>query len=161
MAHRRHFPDEDTKTELICDTDSDEYVQDTGIRQGWRLWWGTTTITTRVIQTLRKWGLQSQADQTHVHQFAGGDRGKKQKKAPHIHKDSSPLCFLMLYFTSVLHVLLTQTKRYYHQHLDRNDRTPNPLPDIINPEMFLFLAITVWMGHNICERPRDHERRTE
>ena len=33
MTHRRNLPDEDTKTELISDTDSDEYFQDTGIRQ--------------------------------------------------------------------------------------------------------------------------------
>jgi hypothetical protein len=29
MAHRRNLPDEDIKSELICDnTDSDEYVED-------------------------------------------------------------------------------------------------------------------------------------
>jgi hypothetical protein len=67
----------------------------------------------------------------------------------------------MLYFTSVIYLLLTETNRYYHQHLDRHDRTPNPLPDIMNPEMFLFLAIIVRIGHNICDRLRGYQTRTE
>jgi hypothetical protein len=38
-------------------------------------------------ENIRKWGLQSQTDQTRVHCFMGGDRGKKQNKAPHINKE--------------------------------------------------------------------------
>jgi hypothetical protein len=34
MAQRRNLPDEDNESKLICDTDSDEYVEDTGIGQG-------------------------------------------------------------------------------------------------------------------------------
>ena len=34
MAHTRNFHDEETKSELICDTNSDKYAEDTGIRQG-------------------------------------------------------------------------------------------------------------------------------
>jgi hypothetical protein len=34
MAHRTNLPDENTQSKLIYDTDSDEYVEDTGIRLG-------------------------------------------------------------------------------------------------------------------------------
>jgi len=61
---------------------------------------------------IKKWGLRSQDDQTHVHQFTGSDRGKKQNKAPYINKDSSPLSGFMLYFTSVICLLVTKTNRY-------------------------------------------------
>jgi hypothetical protein len=66
-----------------------------------------------------KWGLQSQANEPHVHQDAGGDRRKKQNEAPHINKDSSLLSVFMLYFASVIDLLVTETNRYYHQCLDR------------------------------------------
>jgi hypothetical protein len=45
--------------------------------------------------------------------------------------------------------------------LDRRDETPNPLPDITNPEMFLFLAIILHTGHDVCDRFRDYWTRTE
>jgi hypothetical protein len=108
-----------------------------------------------------KWGLQSQANQPHVHQYTGGDRGKKQNEAPHINKDSSPLSVFMLYFAPVIDLLVTETNRCYHQYLDRQDKTPIPLPDITNSEIFLFLAITVQMGHDIRDRLRDYWTRTE
>ena len=65
------------------------------------------------------------------------------------------------YILHVIYVLLTETNRYYHQHLDRHDKTPNPLPDIMNTKMFLFLAIIVQMGNNICDRLMDYQTRTE
>jgi hypothetical protein len=108
-----------------------------------------------------KWGLQSQANEPRVHQYTGGDRGKKQNETPHINKDSSPLSIFMLYFVSVIDLLVTETNRYSHQYLDRQDKTPTPLPDIMNSEMFLFLAITVQMGHDIHDRLRDCWTRTE
>ena len=110
---------------------------------------------------IRKWGLQSQADQTYVHQFTGSDRGEKQNEAPHINKDSSPLSVLMLYFTSAIDMLVRETNRYYHQYLDTCGRTPNPLPDITNSKMCMFLAIAVQMGHNVSDRLSDYWTRTE
>jgi hypothetical protein len=157
MAHRRNLPDEDRESELICDTyqmsilktivsDKDEDYDNE-----------EQTVQRKQI---RKRGLWSQADQTHVHQFTCSDRGK-EKETPYINKDSSPLSALMLYFTPVIHMLVRDTNRYYHQNLDRRDGTPNPLPDIMYSEMFLFLAVIVQTGHNTCDRLRDYQTRTE
>jgi hypothetical protein len=69
------------------------------------------------------------------------DRGKKQSGAPHISYDLSPLCSFMLCFTYVIDLLVMETNRYYHQYLNRHNRTPNPLPHIMNPEMLLFYQL--------------------
>jgi hypothetical protein len=42
--------------------------------------------------------LRSQSDQTHVHQFTGGDSGKKQTEAQHINKDSSTVSGHSLFY---------------------------------------------------------------
>jgi hypothetical protein len=73
-----------------------------------------------------KWGLQSEANQPHVHQYTGGNRGKKQNEVPRINKDSSPFSIFMLYFASVIDLLVTETNRYNHQYLDRRDENTNP-----------------------------------
>jgi hypothetical protein len=62
----------------------------------------------------------------------------------------------MLYFTSVIEILLMKANRYYHQYLDRCDGPLNPLPEIMNSEMFLFLAIIIQMGHDIHNRLREY-----
>jgi hypothetical protein len=123
--------DEDIETELIYDTDSYEYVENTESDVDEDHYEEEEQPSLSVKQKpITKWGLRSQADQTCVHQSAGSDRGKKLSEAQHISKDLSPLGFFNLYFTSVSDLLVTETNRYYHQYLDRCDRTPNPLPDI-------------------------------
>jgi hypothetical protein len=108
-----------------------------------------------------KWGLQSQVKQPHVHQFTGGDKGKKQQEAPQVNKDSSPMSVFMLYFASAIDLLVTETNTHYHQYLDRRDETPTPLPDVTNSEMLLLLANIVHMGHDIRDRLRDYWTKTE
>jgi hypothetical protein len=49
-----------------------------------------------------------------------------------------------------------KANKYYHQYLDGRDGTPNPLRDIMNSEMFLFLAMIVQMGRGIFDRLRDY-----
>lgn len=45
--------------------------------------------------------------------------------------------------------------------MDRHEGTTNPLPDITNTEMFLFLAFTVQMGHGISDRHANYWIREE
>jgi hypothetical protein len=131
MAPRRNLHNEDIETKLICDTDSYEYVENTESGMDEDHYKEEEQPSLPVQQKLiTKWGLRSQAVQTCVHQSTGSDRGKKQSEAAHISSDLSPLSYFNLYFTSVSDLLVTETNRYYHQYLDRHDRTPNPLPDI-------------------------------
>jgi hypothetical protein len=55
--------------------------------------------------------------------------GKKQNAAPQIHNYLSPLSILMLYVTSVSDLLVTETNRYYNQHLE--------VLEVTNSELFL------------------------
>jgi hypothetical protein len=119
MAHRRNLRDEDVETELIHDTDSYEYVENTESDVDEDYYEEEEQPSPPVQQKpITKWGLWSQADQTCVHQSTGGDRREKQSEAPHISKDLSHLSFFSLYFTSVGDLLVTETSRYYHQYLD-------------------------------------------
>jgi hypothetical protein len=71
-----------------------------------------------------------------------------------VNEDSSPLTVLVLYFASVTDLLATLA----HTNttlLHRSDGTPL-LPDITNPEIFLFLAIILQMGHDVQDRRGDY-----
>jgi hypothetical protein len=52
----------------------------------------------------------------------------------------------MLYFAGIIRLLVEETNRYYHQHLDRLEDGPSPRPDVTDSEMFLFLGIIIQMG---------------
>jgi hypothetical protein len=51
-----------------------------------------------------------------------------------------------LYFAEFITLLVMETKRYYHGHLDRTDDgtspPPSPPPDETEAEMLVFLEIT-------------------
>jgi hypothetical protein len=54
-----------------------------------------------------------------------------------------------------------QTNRYYHQYLATLDNISFPLADDTEPEMFLFLAIIVQMGHDMRDSLADYWLTTE
>jgi len=80
------------------------------------------------------------------HTFTGGPRGKRNSEAPHLNNSSRPLSVFLLYFAEIITLLVVETNRYYHDHLDRFDEGPSPLPDVTEAEMLVFLAITIQMG---------------
>ena len=59
-----------------------------------------------------------------VHTFTGGPRGKRNSEAPHLNDSSSPLSVFLLYFAEIITLLVVETNRYYHDHLDRLDEGP-------------------------------------
>jgi hypothetical protein len=97
------------------------------------------------------WGQPTDGTNESVHQFTGDTSGKRQNVTTHINKDLTPYSIFMLYFASVITLLVEETNIYYHQYLDTLDDGPSPLPDITVTEIFLFLVIIVQMGHDICD----------
>jgi hypothetical protein len=87
-----------------------------------------------------------------VHTFTGGPRGKGNSESPHLDASSTPLSVFLLYFAEIITLLVVETNRYYHDHLDRLDEGPSPLPDVTEAEMLVFLAITIQMGHCIRDK---------
>jgi hypothetical protein len=55
----------------------------------------------------------------------------------------------MLLFLEIIHLLVVETNRYYHQYLDTLDKGQSVLPDMTVQEMCSFLAIILQMGHDL------------
>ena len=51
---------------------------------------------------------------------------------------------------------MVETKRYYQDYIERLDNGPSPEPDVIEAEMFVFLALTIQMGHGIRDKLTDY-----
>ena len=50
---------------------------------------------------------------------------------------------------------MVETNSYYHDYIDRLDDGPSPELDVTEAEMFVFLALTVQMGHGVRDRLTD------
>jgi len=47
-----------------------------------------------------------------------------------------------------------ETNHYYHNYIDRLYDGPSPEPDVIAAKLFLFLALTIQMGHGVRDNLR-------
>ena len=63
-----------------------------------------------------------------------------------------PLSVFLLYFAEIITLLVVETNRYYHDYIDRLDNGPSPEPDVTEAEMFVFMALTVLMGHGVRDK---------
>jgi len=59
---------------------------------------------------------------------------------------------LLLYFAEIITLLVVETNHSYHNYITRLDDGPSPEPDVTDAEMFVFLALTVQMGHGIRDK---------
>ena len=91
-----------------------------------------------------------------AHTYTGGPRGKKDNEVSHINDGSSPLSVFLLYFAEIITLLVVETNRYYHDYIDRLEDGPSPEPDVTEAEMFVFLALTVPMGHGVRDKLADY-----
>jgi len=91
-----------------------------------------------------------------AHTYTGGPRGKKDNEVSHINDSSSPLSVFFLYFAEIITLLVEETTRYYQDYIDRLDNGPSPEPDVTEAEMFVFLALTIQMGHGIRDKLTDY-----
>jgi hypothetical protein len=72
-----------------------------------------------------------------VNNISGGAVGMNHNEAQHVNKDSTPLCVVMLFFREIIHLLVEETNRYYHQYLYSLEDGPSHLPDVIDSETLL------------------------
>jgi len=87
-----------------------------------------------------------------AHTYKGGSRGKKDNEASHKNDGSSPLNVFLLYFAEIISLLVVETNRYYQDYIDGLEDGPCPEPDVTEAEMFVFLALTIQMGHGVRDR---------
>ena len=75
-------------------------------------------------------------------------------EAAHITPQSTPL-IVLLFFAEIVTLLVVETNRYYHQFLDNCEDGPSPR-DVAEAEMFVFLVLTLQMGHIVQDRLEDY-----
>jgi hypothetical protein len=51
---------------------------------------------------------------------------------------------------------MVENNHYYHDYMDRFDNAPSPEPDVTKAEMFVFLAVTIQMGHDVRDKLTDY-----
>ena len=108
----------------------------------------------------QQWTRPSGPQRGVVHTFTGGPKGKRNTEAPHLNDSSSPLSIFLLYFAEIITLLVVETNRYYHDHLERLDEGHLLQPDVTEAEMLVFLAVTIKMGHCIWEKLTDYWSRS-
>lgn len=59
---------------------------------------------------------------------------------------------LMFYFAEIVTLLVVETKRQHHGHLDRFDGRCSPFSDVTEGEMLVFLVVTIQLKHCIRDR---------
>jgi len=96
-----------------------------------------------------QWTCLSCPQSSVAHTYTECPRGKKDNEASHINDGSSPLSVFLLYFAEIITLLVVETNRYYQDYIDRLDNGPSPEPDVTEAEMFVFLALTIQMGHGV------------
>jgi hypothetical protein len=106
----------------------------------------------------QQWTRTSGPQRCVVHTFTGGPKGERNSEATHINDSSSPLTVFLLYFAEIITL---ETNRYYHDHIDRLDEGPSPLPDVTEAEMLVFLALTIQMKHCIRDKLTDYWSRAQ
>ena len=67
----------------------------------------------------------------------------------------------MLFFGKIITLLVAETNRYYHDCLDSTNEQHHPHRDVTEAKMFVFLALTLQMGHKIQGRLEDYWTKLE
>jgi len=103
-----------------------------------------------------QWTHPSCPQSSVAHTYTGGPKGKKDNEVSHINDGSSPLSIFLLFFAEIITLLVVETNHYYHDYTDRLDDGPSPEPDVTEAKMFVFLALTIEMGHDIRDKLTDY-----
>ena len=96
-----------------------------------------------------QWTRPSFPQSSVAHTYTGGPRGKDNDGA-------SPRSVFLLYFAEIITLLVVESNRYYHDYIDRLDDGPSPEPDVTEAEMFVFLTLTIQMGHGVRDKLTDY-----
>jgi len=98
-----------------------------------------------------QWTRPSCPQSSVAHTYTTGPRGKKDNEVSHINDGSSPFSIFLLYFAKIITLLVVETN-YYQDYIDR----PSPESDVTEAEMFVFLALTIQMGHGVRDKLTDY-----
>jgi len=97
-----------------------------------------------------------QGRNTNIHTFIVPAKGVKNSEASYINKDSLSLFF---FFTEIFHLLVEQINIYYQQHLVGQAGPSCWLPDFTLPDIMIFFALALQMGHELKDTLHDYRSR--
>jgi len=103
-----------------------------------------------------QWTRPSCPQSSVAHTYTGAPRRKKDNEASYINDGSSPLSVFLLYFAEIITLLVVETNRYYHDYIDRLDVGTSTEPDVTEADMFVFLSLTIQMGHGVRKKLTDN-----
>jgi hypothetical protein len=79
----------------------------------------------------------------------GEQNGLNRTTAPNITENSQPHEFFLLYFHTLLAVIVQETNQYVQQDAQAKNKPNIPYFQQIHiKDLYAFLIVTVWMGHN-------------
>ena len=107
---------------------------------------------THQVVTLQ-WSRPSCPQSSVTHTYTEGPRGKKDNEASYINDGSSLLSVFPLYFAEI--TLLGGGDLPLLPWLHRLDDGPSPEPNVTEAKMFVFLALTIQMGHGVRDKLTD------
>jgi hypothetical protein len=94
------------------------------------------------------WKGKLPADRAQVHTFIGEQNGLDKEAAPDITNEATPGDYFMLFFCTVLPIILLQTNHYMDQVFAAKDKTLRRLREILMKDMFAFFTLVIQMGHH-------------
>ena len=80
---------------------------------------------------------------------------EKKSGSSHQQRQLATVC-VDVFFTEIFHLLVEQTNVYYQQDLDRKTGPSRQLPDIMLPDMMIFIALALQMGHTLKDTLHDY-----
>jgi hypothetical protein len=81
-----------------------------------------------------------------IHTYTGGPR-VKDNEAIHINNSSAPLSIFLLHLEEIVTLLVVETDCFYLSYSDAFDEGPSAVADPTEAIIFVFLAVTIQMGH--------------
>jgi hypothetical protein len=61
-----------------------------------------------------------------------------------------------MYFVEIITLLVVEIYHYYHDYVDRLDDRRFPEHDVTEAKIFVFLALTIQMGHGVRDKLTDY-----
>ncbi|XP_033607870.1 uncharacterized protein LOC117282423 [Cryptotermes secundus] len=131
---KRRLENYEIERQLIFDSDSDCCTEDEDNDWGYEdeddeeLVQPPPSSLSSLSSSPSLWGPPQQHGRRGANNFSGGAVGINLNEAPHVNKDSTPLSVFKLFFTGIIHLLVEETNKYYHQYLNSLEDGPSPLP---------------------------------
>ena len=103
-----------------------------------------------------QWTLPSHLQKNVIYTLTEGPRGNNDSETSHVNDGCKPLSIFILYFAEIVTLLVVKTNIYYHWCFVSFHNGPSSQNYGTEAEMFVFVAVTIQMGHCLPDQLTDH-----